>query len=344
MLLKNAVKRLFKLLYVLGISPATFCERQQKLIVTRKSEKRMLRLTVFILVLVETFFITICVLSFSDVFNVYDTSTTGNKLIFLLLLESAAIQLILSTMFFVFRNRNVNIFEQILEFAERINCEECNKRIVKKCHFQCQLNVILIVLFISSNITFLVLSRNNFTFILYICNLIILGIHFIYSSIYLTCFTCLLFVAVESMRSLNNSIQGAKSMKELIKLLTLRNKLLSLCGTDLNLVYGFAIILQSGFTLTSISAFIFLTTVVFEWSSQSLFTILIVVTQTSLYSVPPFIIYVKAICANDVDKEVLFFYLYTYIFWIIIKMFTLNFFRQIRRHKYWLEFHAQRQV
>lgn len=302
MSLKNVIKRLFKLLHILGISPATFCERQRKLIVTRKSEKYMLRFTIVMVVIMEFFFILICVLSFSDAFKVYDSSKTGNKLIFIQLLESVGIQLFLTIMFYVFRHKNVKIFEQIFKFAERINSEECNKRIIRRFYIQYQLNIILIILFIG-NITILGTTTDRFSIIMYICNVVVLAIYFIYISIYLTCFTCLIFVAVESMRFLNNCIRMTQSTKELMKLLNLRQKLLFMCQ-DLELVYGLVILLQAGFTVTSISAFFFLTTVAFEWLNQKISTILYVILQTSLYAMPPLIIFVKAIWANDIDKEV----------------------------------------
>lgn len=302
MSLKIVIKRLFKLLHILGISPATFCERQEKLIVTKKSEKYMLRFTIVMVVLMEFFFILICVLSFSSTFEVYDSSKTGNKLIFIQLLESVVIQMILSIMFYVFRHRNVKIFQQIFQFAERINSEECNKRIIRRFYIQYQLHIILIILFIG-NIVILGTTTDRFSIIMYICNIIVLGIYFTYISIYLTCFSCLIFVAVESMRYLNNCIRMSKSTRELKKLLKLRHQLLYMCQ-DIETVYGLVILLQAGFTLTSISAFFFLTTIAFEWFNQKVSTVLYVILQTSLYSMPPLIIFVKAICDNDIDKEV----------------------------------------
>ncbi|KAI8119274.1 isoform D, Gustatory and pheromone receptor 39a [Lucilia cuprina] len=301
MSLKNVIKRLFKLLHLLGISPAIFCERQQKLVVNGKSEKYMLRITVFVLVVMEIFFVLLCVLSFSDVLNVFDSSNTGNILILIQLLESAGIQLVLSTVFYVFRFRNMNIFKQIFEFAERINNEEVNKRIIRRFYIQYQLNIILIILFIGNMI--MVGRTSNYKWIMYICSVVVLGIYFTYSSIYLTCFSCLIFVAVESLIFLNNSIQMAKTTQELMKWLTLRNQLLAMCRQDLQLVYSFVFVLQSAFTLTSISALFFITTVEFEWLHQKFFTSLQVLTQVFLYSLPPLIIFVKAICANDIDKE-----------------------------------------
>lgn len=289
----------------MGIIPATFCEKQNKLVVTTGNTKYMLGITVGILVIVESFLITFCILSFSDDLKMYQSSKTSSLLIFIQIFESAAIQLLLSVMFYVFRYKNIEIFQRVITYGASIGSKQHNKRVFKRILMQCVLNFILTVLYIG-NAAVIWLSNPYIEWSLYICNTVILLTFFLYGTIYLTCFTCLLIVIVEWLRILNEKLLNFKTTSELNRLLRIRNDLLNLCHGEITLVYSLPIILQSGFALTSISSFLFLTTVAYEWLNDKFVVILSLLTQISLHSLPPMVIYVKALLANDIDNEVNF--------------------------------------
>lgn len=306
MSLQHLIKRLFKIVYILGILPAEYSKKDNKLIITKGHEKYMFRLTIVTVVFFEAFFVFVCVSSFSNALDVYYESRTGNMLVLLQLLESVLIQLVLTTAFYKFRYKHVDIFNRILKCVAKNSNAKSNEVIKKRIFNQAVLNGVLIVIFIG-NITLLGTLDADFNGSMYICNVAVLGFYFIYNSIYLSSFTCLILILVELLKIFNHKINVAKSGMEVKEILHVRNSLLTLCCNDIKKIYGLSIMLQSGFCLTSISAFFFLTFVAYEWFWQHLMLVLHVFVQISLYSLPPLIMYMTALCANNIDVEVIAF-------------------------------------
>lgn len=302
---KKALQYFFKSIYILGIIPATFCEKQNKLIVTVKYEKYVLRMTVIVMVVVESFLITFCLLSFSDKLKMFVLNKTTSSLIFILIFECAVIQTVLSITFYVFRYKNIEIFQRILTYGANIMSKDHSKRILKRILTQCLLNTILTALYIG-NIVLMWLINPYIEWELYMCNTVILVTFFLYGTIYLTCFTCLLIVVVEWLNIINEKLIKSKTTLELSRLLTIRNDLLNSCVKKIKLVYSLPIILQSGYALTSLSSFFFQTTIAFELLNENIIESLYIFILSSLHILPQVVIYITALSSNDIDKEVNF--------------------------------------
>lgn len=298
-----SLRVLFKSASLLGIIPASYCKTEHKLIVTKQCEQYMLRVAIGMMILVEILIIIVCVSALGGLFDFYYGSKTGIALAVLQLLECGVIQLCLSSMFYVFRYKNVQIFDKILAYCET-HCKGSTQRLI---NIQCIRSGLLVIIYIV-NVAISSSYSLDSSFVSYICNVLLLSINFIYTSVYISCMTCMLYIVNNLLKSYNEQLKVKVQLNDtvdgIVELLKARNELLCLCSKDVNVVYGLTMLIQSVYILSCISAFLFLTTALFNLHKSDIKTTLVVLVPITLYSMPPLMIYSNVLWVNKIDMEV----------------------------------------
>lgn len=306
MMSHDILETIFTILRILGIVPVAYCRKQEKLIVTRKYETYMLCVNIIILIAVEYLVIAISIGAFSNALDIYEGSKTTNSLVLIQLLECGSIQLYLSGTIVIYRYKNIEIFDKILKHYMLNFQHEPGGITHRQFYAWCILNVMLMVIFVL-NLAITSYKSPGFTWLMYICHLLILTIHFVYSSVYIFCFTCVVHTINKLLRNCNEKlrVQLNPTVSETAAILRERTDLLALCSSNnLGMVYGLAMAIQSIFILSNILSFIFVTTVMYNWHKEVLAHSLQLIIPTALYSVPPLIVYANALWINNIDKEV----------------------------------------
>lgn len=259
------------------------------------------------MILVEILIIIVCVSALGGLFDFYYGSKTGIVLAVLQLLECGIIQLCLSSMFYVFRYKNVQIFDQILAYYET-HCKYGSKGSTQRLiNIQCIRSGLLVIIYIV-NVAISSSYNLNSAFVSYICNVLLLSINFIYTSVYISCMTCMLYIVNNLLKSYNEQLKVKVQLNDtvdgIVELLKDRNELLCLCSKDVNVVYGLTMLIQSVYILSCISAFLFLSTAMFNLHKSDMKTIIAVLVPITLYSIPPLMIYSNVFWVNKIDMEV----------------------------------------
>lgn len=298
----RALQRLTNVMFLFGILPGRYSQKQHKFITNRSSEKYMLRFTIIISVIMEFFLIVISVQSYSENLSIYGDSKTSNKLVVLQLLECVSIQLSLSVISYVLRHKNVRIVQTVEQCSTKYLTQQSKLKLIKKIYLQFCVSVFLILLFLCNLI--MMAASSIFSWVTIFCILITFSIYFTCSTIYFSCFICLQYICNELLQTYNNQLTACRNSVALYGLLQQRNIIIEMYHEDLSVVLGLPVLLQSCFILSCISTFIFVATVMLTWSWEYWTSTLFMLMATSLFSLPPLIVYANILMVNSVDKEV----------------------------------------